>query len=121
MKRAGRADQDTGGRMDNPLYTIHNRALLSESTLNAGERKALEETVAPLVGLPEKDWPSKGGTRLSLPDPIFRFNLGPSLRVFLQPGPDGRPVVLDFFHQEFLDWWSFLEESQRSAAPLEVG
>jgi hypothetical protein len=107
--------------MDNPLYTIHNRALLSESTLDAEERKALEETVAPLVGLPEKDWPGRGGTRLPLPEPIFRFNLGPSLRVYLRPGPDGRPEVLDFFNQEFLDWWRSLEESQRSAAPLETG
>lgn len=107
--------------MDNPLYAIHNRALLSESTLNADERRALEETVAPLVGLPEKDWPSRGGRRVNVPEPIFMFELDPSLRVYLQPGPDGRPVVLDFVQQEFLDWWRSLEESPRSAAARQTG
>jgi hypothetical protein len=107
--------------MDNPLYTIHARALLSESTLNSEERRLLEETVAPLVGLPEEEWPAQGGTRLATRETLFRFNLGPSLRVFLQPGPDGRPRVMDFFDQEFLDWWRSLEENPRSAAPVKAG
>lgn len=89
--------------MDDPLYTIHARALLAESVLTAEDRKALEATVAPLVGLPEEDWPSKGGRRLSLHEPTFLFDLGPTFRVFLQPKPDGRPEVLDFVDQESLD------------------
>ncbi len=99
--------------MDNPLYTIHNRALGSESMLTSEERKALEETVAPLVGLPEDQWPSKGGVRLTLPDPIYKFNLGPSLRVFLQPNSDGRPEVLDFVRQETLDWLRSLDKKPK--------
>ena len=87
MNRAAQTEKNMGGRMDNPLYTIHRRALLAESMLRAEDRKALEATVASLAGLPETDWPSKGGMRLSLPEPTFLFDLGPSLRVFSDPSP----------------------------------
>jgi hypothetical protein len=89
--------------METELYNIHRRALLGESTLTAAERKALETAVAPLVNLPEEEWPSKGAIRLSLPEPTFLIKLDPSLRVFVRPTPGGKPEVLDFVYQETLD------------------
>jgi hypothetical protein len=101
--------------MDNPLYTIHARALMAESMPSADEWRAPEATVASLVGLPQEDWPSKGCKRLSLSSPIFMFNLGLSLRVLLQPKPDGRPEVRDFVDQETLDRYSSPRSSRRAS------
>jgi hypothetical protein len=107
--------------MDNPLYTIHARALGSESMLNAEERRLLEETTARLVRLPEKEWESRGGVRLTLPDPVYKFNLGPSLRVFLRPTPDGRPEVLDLVDQATLDWFKSLDKKTKRKRPRRTG
>jgi hypothetical protein len=101
--------------MDNPLYTIHNRALAAESMLNADERRLLEDTAARLIRLPEKEWESRGGPPLATRERRFLFDLSPSLRVFLRPGTDGRPEVMDFVTQEFLDWWESLDETKESA------
>ena len=100
--------------MDTPLYTIHARALLSESTLNAEERKILEETVAP-AGRAAGEGMAIQGRMATLPT---RTDLhvrprSKSARVYLQPMPDGRPEVLDFVHQETLDWlWSHGKKSE---------
>jgi hypothetical protein len=103
--------------METPRYTVHRRALLSESTLTPAEREALETAIAPLVKLPEKDWPSTGAIRLGLPEPTFFIKLGPSLRVFVRPTPGGKPEVLDFVHQELLDrYFKPLRSTKKSLA-----
>lgn len=89
--------------METDLYTVDDGTLLWFRGLDPEERRALDAAIAPLVGLPEEEWPSKGAIRLSLPQPTFMLKLGPQLRAFVRPTPDGRPEVQDFVHQRTLD------------------
>jgi hypothetical protein len=108
--------------METDLFTVHNRALSWFGSLTPEERAALDALIAPLVNLPEEAWESRGGTRLSLREPVFRFNLdADDIRVFVRPNPGGKPEVVDFAHQETIDWLRALDRGPESAAPQEVG
>src|SRR5262249_23167818 len=112
--------------METELYSIHRRALLGESTLTAAERKALETAVAPLVNLPEEEWPNKGAIRLrqietDRPGVTYMLKLDPSLRAFVRPSPGGKPELLGFVHQELLDLFKEQNSASESSAPLVAG
>jgi hypothetical protein len=107
--------------METDLFTLDNRGLAFFGSFSREEREALDALIAPLVNLPEKEWESRGGTRLSLPKnipmlplPIYRFDLGPSIRVFVHPNPGGKPEIVDFMHQETIDWWRSMREAEKA-------
>jgi hypothetical protein len=77
--------------------------------------------IAPLVDLPEKDWPAKGAILINPSQPTFMLKLGPSLRAFVRPTPGGKPEVQDFVHQETLDMFKSRTSTQEPSAPLTAG
>ena len=50
--------------METDHFTVHRRALLWFLELDPAARAALDAAIAPLVNLPEKEWPTKGAIRL---------------------------------------------------------
>jgi hypothetical protein len=115
-----------GGKMENDLYTVNRRAGVRFLDLDPAARTALDAAIRPLVDLSEKDWPAQGAIRLGQiekdrPGPTFMLKLGPSLRAFVRPTPGGKPEVLDFIHQETIDWVKSLDSTHEPSAPVEAG
>jgi hypothetical protein len=49
------------------------------------------------------------------------LKLGPRLRAFVRPTPDGKPEVLDFVRQAMLDMIGERIRASEPPAPLEAG
>jgi hypothetical protein len=115
-----------GGGTETDLYTVHRRAVLWFLELDPAERAALDAAIAPLVDLPEEDWPTKGAIRLrqietDRPGVTYMLKLDPSLRAFVRPSPNGKPELLFFVHQELLDLFQEQGSASESSAPLGAG
>jgi hypothetical protein len=113
-----------GGGTETDLYLVHRRAVLKLLELDPADRAALDAAIARLVDLPEQDWPSAGAIpprRREGDRPVDRYmlELGPSLRAFVRPTPGGKPEVLDFLSQEFLDM--FKESLKATEPPTSLG
>jgi hypothetical protein len=88
--------------MNDPRFLVHRRALLGYDALTGPERESLEGAVAPLVDLPEGQWPTAGAKRLESPEPLYLLKVDASLRAIVRPTPAGRPEVLDLVRHETL-------------------
>jgi hypothetical protein len=107
--------------METDRYSVDRGAKLWFLELDPADRAALDAAIAPLVDLPEKDWPAKGAIRLALPKPTFMLKLGPRLRVFVRPTPSGKPAVQDFVNQGTLDMFKERMSTKGPSARRGVG